>query len=310
MGPLCHLHAPQGPTCGTVQPSYLGHARLVRWQLWLLHGAFYVLCALAAHKPAHGHVHGRKAGEKECWRELKHKGGCCCFGWSVYAPWAFYMGIWALYNPKLPIWPLIAYCLFIAYCLLHMHMHMQMQHTRTHARARHICIWLNARTRTKANAERAHVRHVAPVTQDTSHRDTDTSHKTQATSRRVTGFGSSCFLDMPNGGRYGATSTHMQRTVVALLGCGECKTNNTRRSPHATYICRSTPIPTANCNCSVLGGGGVSGWLGATSLGSSLWLTETMGWRTLQAGLLSLPLGRMHLDFGSPQQQASWRLKS
>ena len=38
-----HLHAPQGPTCGTtLQPSHLGHARLVRWQLWLLHGAFYV----------------------------------------------------------------------------------------------------------------------------------------------------------------------------------------------------------------------------------------------------------------------------
>jgi hypothetical protein len=25
----------------------------------------------------------------------------------VYAPWAFYMNIWALYDPKLPIWPLI-----------------------------------------------------------------------------------------------------------------------------------------------------------------------------------------------------------
>ena len=25
----------------------------------------------------------------------------------MYAPWAFYMGIWALYNSKLPIWPLI-----------------------------------------------------------------------------------------------------------------------------------------------------------------------------------------------------------
>jgi hypothetical protein len=45
--------------------------------------------------------------KNEFWRELRHKGGCCCFGWSVYAPWAFYMGIWALYNPKLPIWPLI-----------------------------------------------------------------------------------------------------------------------------------------------------------------------------------------------------------
>jgi hypothetical protein len=25
----------------------------------------------------------------------------------VYAPWAFYMGIWVLYNFNLPIWPLI-----------------------------------------------------------------------------------------------------------------------------------------------------------------------------------------------------------
>jgi hypothetical protein len=45
--------------------------------------------------------------ENEFWRELRHKGGCCCFGWAMYTPCAFYMGIWALYNPKLPIWPLI-----------------------------------------------------------------------------------------------------------------------------------------------------------------------------------------------------------
>jgi hypothetical protein len=45
--------------------------------------------------------------KNEFWRELRHKGGCCCFGWSVYAPWAFYMSIRALYNPKPPIWPLI-----------------------------------------------------------------------------------------------------------------------------------------------------------------------------------------------------------
>jgi hypothetical protein len=25
----------------------------------------------------------------------------------VYAPWVCYMGIWALYKPKLPKWPLI-----------------------------------------------------------------------------------------------------------------------------------------------------------------------------------------------------------
>jgi hypothetical protein len=46
--------------------------------------------------------------KNEFWRELRHKGGCCCFGWAMYAPWAFYMGIWALYNPKLPIRPFIA----------------------------------------------------------------------------------------------------------------------------------------------------------------------------------------------------------
>ena len=38
-----HLHSPLGPTCHTIlQPSHLGHARTVGWQLWLLHGAFYV----------------------------------------------------------------------------------------------------------------------------------------------------------------------------------------------------------------------------------------------------------------------------
>ena len=41
-GQLSRLHAPQGPTCGaTLHPRHLGHARLVRWQLWLLYGAFY-----------------------------------------------------------------------------------------------------------------------------------------------------------------------------------------------------------------------------------------------------------------------------
>ena len=71
--------------------------------------AWCVSCALTAHKPTHGHGHdhGGKAEKNKFWRELRHKGGCCCFGWSVYSPWAFYMGIWALYNPKLPIWPLI-----------------------------------------------------------------------------------------------------------------------------------------------------------------------------------------------------------
>ena len=36
--------------------------------------------------------------EKEFWRELRHKCGCCCFGWSVYASWAFYMGIYGHYT--------------------------------------------------------------------------------------------------------------------------------------------------------------------------------------------------------------------
>jgi hypothetical protein len=29
--------------------------------------------------------------KNEFWRELRHKGGCCSFGWAMYAPWAFYM---------------------------------------------------------------------------------------------------------------------------------------------------------------------------------------------------------------------------
>ena len=48
------------------------------------------------------------------WRELRDKGGWCCFWWSVYvyAPCAMgvlygHMGTDPLYNPKLPIWPLI-----------------------------------------------------------------------------------------------------------------------------------------------------------------------------------------------------------
>jgi hypothetical protein len=42
------------------------------------------LCALTAHKPAHGHGHGHgdggKADEYAFWRELRIKGGYCCFG--------------------------------------------------------------------------------------------------------------------------------------------------------------------------------------------------------------------------------------
>jgi hypothetical protein len=68
--------------------------------------AWCVLCALTARKPAHGHGHGHGHGQKaeknDFWCKLRHKGGCCCFGWAVYAPWVCYMGIWALYNPKTP----------------------------------------------------------------------------------------------------------------------------------------------------------------------------------------------------------------
>ena len=35
---------------------------------------------------------GKRKQKNKFWRELRHKGGCCCFGWSVYVPWAF---IWA-----------------------------------------------------------------------------------------------------------------------------------------------------------------------------------------------------------------------
>ena len=66
--------------------------------------AWRVLCALIAHKPAHGHghAHGGKVKNNDFLLELRHKGGCCCFGWAVYGPWVCYVGIWALYNPKPP----------------------------------------------------------------------------------------------------------------------------------------------------------------------------------------------------------------
>jgi hypothetical protein len=57
----------------------------------------FVMCrlqaALTAHKPAHAHDHGHglevevEVQKKRGFlRELRHKGGCCCFGWAVYAP--------------------------------------------------------------------------------------------------------------------------------------------------------------------------------------------------------------------------------
>ena len=70
--------------------------------------AWCVLCALTARKPAHGHGHGhgQKAGKNEFWRKLRHKSDCCCFGWAVYAPWACYMNLRALYVSKLAKCPL------------------------------------------------------------------------------------------------------------------------------------------------------------------------------------------------------------
>jgi hypothetical protein len=68
--------------------------------------AWCVLCALPVHKFAHGHDYGGKV-EKIIRRELRYNGGCCCFRWDVYAPWMCYLALWALYTPKLPLWPLI-----------------------------------------------------------------------------------------------------------------------------------------------------------------------------------------------------------
>ena len=45
--------------------------------------------------------------KNEFWRELRHKSGCCCFGWAVYAPWACYMNLRTLYVSKLAKCPLI-----------------------------------------------------------------------------------------------------------------------------------------------------------------------------------------------------------
>jgi hypothetical protein len=70
--------------------------------------AWCVLCALTARKPAHdhGHGHGQKAEKNEFWRKLRHKSDCCCFGWAVYAPWACYVNLRALYVSKLAKCPL------------------------------------------------------------------------------------------------------------------------------------------------------------------------------------------------------------
>ena len=42
-GAMDHLHAPQGPTCGTsLQPSLLAHTRPASSLVWTVHGVFYV----------------------------------------------------------------------------------------------------------------------------------------------------------------------------------------------------------------------------------------------------------------------------
>ena len=43
-----------------------------------------------------------KKQKNEFWLKLRHKSDCCCFGWAVYAPWACYMEIRALYTTKPP----------------------------------------------------------------------------------------------------------------------------------------------------------------------------------------------------------------
>ena len=47
-----------------------------------------------------------KKQKNEFWRKLRHKSDCCCFGWAVYAPWACYMNLRALYVSKLAKCPL------------------------------------------------------------------------------------------------------------------------------------------------------------------------------------------------------------
>ena len=48
-----------------------------------------------------------KKQKNEFWRKLRHKSGCCCFGWAVYAPWACYMNLRTLYVIKPAKCPLI-----------------------------------------------------------------------------------------------------------------------------------------------------------------------------------------------------------
>jgi hypothetical protein len=43
-----------------------------------------------------------KKQKNEFWLKLRHKSDCCCFGWAVDAPWAWYMEIRALYTTKPP----------------------------------------------------------------------------------------------------------------------------------------------------------------------------------------------------------------
>jgi hypothetical protein len=64
---------------------------------------FMCLKELTARERAHGHGHGhdKKAEKNELWRKLRHKSDCYCFGWAVYAPWACYMNLRALYVSKL-----------------------------------------------------------------------------------------------------------------------------------------------------------------------------------------------------------------
>jgi hypothetical protein len=66
--------------------------------------AWCILCALPAHKPAHGHGHAHdgKVEKMDFLRELRHKVDCYCFGRAVYAPWACYMDTRALYTTKPP----------------------------------------------------------------------------------------------------------------------------------------------------------------------------------------------------------------
>ena len=90
---LVALHCNLASFSWCVLCAFYGH-------FWLFHGAFYVPYQ-TKRKPAHGHGHGGKA-KKYFWSKIRNNSVFCFFGSAVYAPWACYMDIRALYITKSP----------------------------------------------------------------------------------------------------------------------------------------------------------------------------------------------------------------